>query len=77
MVRDAALIMRKNGVSQLPVAKGDMPLSAAEVVGSVSELWLMTRVYESDEVLDQRIEDVMQPPLPTIGAGEGIDRAAV
>ena len=76
MVRDAALIMRKHGVSQLPVAKGDMPLSAAEVVGSVSELWLMTRAYESDEVLDQRIEDVMQPPLPTIGAGEGIDRAA-
>jgi cystathionine beta-synthase len=27
-------------------------------------------------VLDQRIEDVMQPPLPKIGAGEGIDRAA-
>jgi cystathionine beta-synthase len=75
-VREAALAMRKHGVSQLPVAKGSMPLSAAEVIGSVSELWLMTQTYESEEILDRQVEDVMQPALPTIGAGEGIDRAA-
>jgi len=76
IVRDAVLTMRKHGVSQLPVAKGEIPLSAAEVIGSVSELWLMTQTYESEDILDRRIEDVMQPALPTIGAGEAIDRAA-
>ncbi|HCV33264.1 MAG TPA: cystathionine beta-synthase [Acidimicrobiaceae bacterium] len=74
-VRDAALLMRKYGVSQIAVAKGDMPLSAAEVVGSVSELWLMNQTYRSDEILDRPIEEVVQDPLPTIGAGEPINRA--
>ncbi|MEC8999537.1 MAG: cystathionine beta-synthase [Actinomycetota bacterium] len=74
-VRDAALLMRKYGVSQIAVAKGEMPLSAAEVMGSVSELWLMSQTHRSDEVLDRPIEEVVQDPLPTIGAGEPIDRA--
>ena len=75
-VRDAALTMRKYGVSQIAVAKGEMPLSAAEVIGSVSELWLMTQSYQSEEILDKPVEAVMQTALPTIGAGESIDRAA-
>lgn len=75
-VRDAALVMRKYGVSQVAVAKGEMPLSAAEVIGSVSELWLMNQTYQSERILDRPIEEVVQDPLPTIGAGESIDRAA-
>jgi len=74
-VRDAALLMRKYGVSQIAVAKGEMPLSAAEVMGSVSELWLMNQTHRTDDVLDRPIEEVVQDPLPTIGAGEPIDRA--
>ena len=75
-VSEAARIMRKYGVSQIAVAKGEMPLSAAEVTGSVSELWLMTQTYQSDQVLEAPIDDVVQDPLPTIGVGEPIDRAA-
>jgi cystathionine beta-synthase len=67
--------MRKFGVSQLPVAKGEMPVAAAEVVGAVSELWLMNQAYEHEDLLDVQIEDVMQSPLPTIGIGEPVDRA--
>ena len=44
-VRDAILTMRKHGLSQLPVAKGAMPLAAAEVMGSVDELQLMEWVF--------------------------------
>ena len=40
-MREAILTMRKHGLSQLPVAKGEMPLAAAEVMGSVDELRLM------------------------------------
>ena len=74
-VREAVLTMRKYGVSQLPVAKGEMPVAAAEVVGAVSELWLMNQAYEQEGLLEKQIEDVMQPALPTIGVGEPVDRA--
>tara|TARA_Y100000588_G_scaffold377064_3_gene455632 strand:- start:31 stop:1413 length:1383 start_codon:yes stop_codon:yes gene_type:complete len=74
-VRDAVLMMRKFGVSQLPVAKGDMPVAAAEVLGAVSELWLMNQAYEHQDLLEKQVEDVMQPALPTIGVGEPVDRA--
>ena len=74
-VRTAVLEMRKHGVSQLPVAKGEMPLAAAEVVGSVSELWAMGQAFDTDGVLDRQVEDIMNPPLPTIGVGEPLDRA--
>ena len=71
-IREAVLTMRKHGVSQLPVAKGEMPVAAAEVVGAVSELWLMNQAYEHEGLLDMNIEEVMQPPLPTIGVGEPV-----
>ncbi|MFT7648368.1 MAG: cystathionine beta-synthase [Candidatus Poriferisodalaceae bacterium] len=74
-VRTAVLTMRKHGVSQLPVAKGEMPIAAAEVMGSVSELWLMSQAFESEGVLDRKIDDVMQERMPTLGAGESIERA--
>ncbi|MDG2114052.1 MAG: CBS domain-containing protein [Actinomycetota bacterium] len=74
-VRTAVLAMRKHGVSQLPVAKGEMPLAAAEVVGSVSELWALGRAFDADDVLDRQVEDIMNPPLPTLGVGEPVDRA--
>lgn len=74
-VRTAVLTMRKHGVSQLPVAKGEMPIAAAEVMGSVSELWLMSQAFDADGVLDRTLDDVMQPAMPTIGAGESIERA--
>jgi cystathionine beta-synthase len=74
-VRRAVLEMRKHGVSQLPVAKGEMPLAAAEVVGSVSELWAMGQAFESGDVLERQVEQIMNPPLPTIGVGEPVERA--
>jgi len=71
-VSEAVAIMRDNGVSQLPVGKGEMPLAAAEIAGSVSELRLMELAFETDAVLDKTVEDVMAAPLPTIGAGQPI-----
>ena len=70
-VSEAVAIMRDNGVSQLPVGKGEMPLAAAEIAGSV-ELRLMELAFETDAVLDKTVEDVMAAPLPTIGAGQPV-----
>jgi cystathionine beta-synthase len=70
--RAAARLMNEHGVSQLPVAKGEMPLAAAEVVGSVSELRLMDLAFDAESILDKTVEDIMSPPLPTIGSGQPV-----
>ncbi|MCH7789477.1 MAG: cystathionine beta-synthase [Acidobacteria bacterium] len=73
--REAVELMRAHGVSQLLVAKGDMPIAAAEVSGAVSELALMERAFDSSDVLDRTTEEVMQASLPTIGVGQPIELA--
>ncbi|MGI9622304.1 MAG: cystathionine beta-synthase [Acidimicrobiales bacterium] len=75
LVKDAVDVMQKHSVSQLPVAKGEMPLAAAEVQGAVSELFLMERAFGGDDVLSKTVEEVMAPALPTIGVGEPIELA--
>ena len=58
----AVNVMRAYGVSQLPVAKGEMPLAAAEVLGAVDELALMDLAFRDPAVLDEPVEKVMGPP---------------
>ena len=74
-VRDAVDRMRNHGISQLPVCKNTPPFAAAEIAGSVDELELMERIAAEASVLDLPVEDVMSPPLPTIGVGQQIERA--
>ncbi len=71
-VREAIRVLREHDISQVPVAKGPWPLSAAEVVGSVDELHLMERAFETKGLLDRPVEEVMQPPLTTIGVGQPV-----
>ncbi len=74
-VRQAVNLMRSHGLSQLPVAKGEMPLAAAEVMGSVDELQLMEKAFRSSSILDVTVEEVMGAKLPTVGIGQTIDHA--
>lgn len=71
-VSEAVRLMSDHGVSQLPVAKGEMPLANAEVMGSVSELRIMDLAFGNDAVLDKTVEDIMGPKLPTIGSGQAV-----
>ena len=71
-VRDAMLTMRKNGFSQVPVAKGDMPIAMAEVQGVITELRIMDLAFRDNDVLDRPVEEVMGPRLPTIGIGQSV-----
>jgi len=70
--RDAFEMMHQHGVSQLPVAKGEMPLSAAEVMGAIDELQIMQRSFNDSSVMAEPVEKVMGPRLPTIGVGQPI-----
>lgn len=74
-VREAIIAMRKHGFSQLPVAKGEMPIALAEVMGSIDELRLMEKLFDDEKLLELAVEDVMAPPLPTIGIGQPVELA--
>jgi cystathionine beta-synthase len=74
-VRKAVELMRGHGVSQLPVAKGELPLAAAEVLGAVDELALMDLAVRDENVLEAAVESVMGPRLPTIGIGQPLELA--
>jgi cystathionine beta-synthase len=71
-VQRAVNVMRGYGLSQVPVAKGEMPLAAAEIVGAVDELHLMDRAFREPHVMDEPVEKVMGERLPTIGVGQPI-----
>jgi len=74
-VRQAAAAMKQHEVSQLPVAKGDMPLAAAEVMGSIDELRIMGAAFKDPSVMDRCVGDVMSPRLPTVGIGQTVETA--
>jgi cystathionine beta-synthase len=74
-VQDAIRAMRKHNLSQLPVAKGEMPLAAAEIMGAVSELSLMDRTFRDASLLERAVGEVMSPPLPTVGIGQSVELA--
>jgi cystathionine beta-synthase len=73
--RQAIAVMQEFGVSQLAVIQAEPPLAAAEVVGAVYERELMQRAVADPSLLDATVEQVMGPPLPTVGSGEPMDVA--
>ncbi len=74
-VRAAVALMHRHDVSQLPVAKGEMPLAAAEVMGSIDELRIMEAAFGDSSMLERSVEDVMSPKMPTIGIGQPVELA--
>jgi cystathionine beta-synthase len=74
-VRDAIDTLRRYGVSQVPVVSAEPPVTAGEVLGSVSDRELLERVVVGRAQPGDRVAQHMAPPLPLIGAGESL-RAA-
>jgi cystathionine beta-synthase len=75
-VREAIDILREYGVSQMPVVKAEPPVTAGEVVGSVSEKALLDALFAGEATLADPLEKHMSAVLPIIGSGEPV-RAAV
>ncbi|MGY1641238.1 cystathionine beta-synthase [Geodermatophilus sp. SYSU D00703] len=74
-VREAIDILREYGVSQLPVVRAEPPVTAGEVVGSVSEKALLDALFGGRASLSDRVERHMSEPLPIIGSGEPVSAA--
>ena len=74
-VREAIDILREYGVSQIPIVRAEPPVTAGEVVGSVSERALLDALFAGTASLADPIEPHMSPSLPIIGSGEPVSRA--
>jgi cystathionine beta-synthase len=74
-VREAIDILREYGVSQLPVVRAEPPVTAGEVVGSVSERALLDALFAGTASLADALERHMSAPLPIIGSGEPVAAA--
>jgi len=71
-VRDAVARLLAHRVSQLPVVSEH---DEEAIVGSVAERGLLAHAVNDPSLLDARIVDVMEPPLPAVGAGDPISAA--
>ncbi|WP_375477101.1 cystathionine beta-synthase [uncultured Jatrophihabitans sp.] len=74
-VREAIDILREYGVSQMPVVRAEPPVTAGEVVGSVSERALLEALFAGSASLADALEPHMSEPLPIIGSGEPVSAA--
>ncbi len=74
-VREAIDILREYGVSQMPVVRAEPPVTAGEVVGSVSEKALLDALFNGRASLADALEPHMDAPLPIIGSGEPVSAA--
>ncbi len=74
-VRDAVHILREYGVSQMPVVGAEPPVTAGEVVGSVSEEALVAALFTGRAQLADSVAQHMGPPLALVGSGEPISIA--
>ena len=75
-VAQAIALLREYDVSQLPVVGQEPPLMAAEVAGAVAERDLLDALVAGRAKPDDLVKDHMVPPLPVVGQGEPVSRAA-
>jgi len=75
-VAQAIALLREYDVSQLPVVGQEPPLMAAEVAGAVAERDLLDALVAGRAKPDDPVKDHMVPPLPVVGQGEPVSRAA-
>ena len=75
-VAQAIALLREYDVSQLPVVQEEPPLMAAEVAGSVAERDLLDAMVSGKASPQDPISQHMSPPLPVLGQGEPVSRAA-
>jgi len=74
-IAQAVAILQEYAVSQMPVVRAEPPIVAAEVAGSVSDRALLDALYAGSAKLNDRVEDHMSPPLPTVGSTEAASDA--
>jgi cystathionine beta-synthase len=67
-------LMQRYGISQLPVVRGELADSLADVVGSLQERGLLERVFRNADALNEDVAVAMQPPLPAVDAHASVNQ---
>jgi predicted transcriptional regulator len=68
-VRVAIDLMEKDGVSQLPVLKGD------SIVGTISEATVVRHISSGENVFISKVNDIMDESLAVVPPSTGVDEA--
>lgn len=78
-VREAIELLHRHGISQLPVvsaeAAGESNPRMDAVAGCVVEATLLERLLGRPEVVDARVAEIMEAPLPTLDADAPLEAA--
>ena len=69
-VLDAITKMTKYNISQIPVLKND------KFVGSISDTHLFSKMVDTPDLRNKKIETVMQPPFPIVASGTPIEEVS-
>jgi len=69
-VNEALLVMRKYGISQIPVSKGN------EFVGSLNDNYLFTKLIEDSNIKNKIVKDVMQAAFPVVSPQAPIEEVS-
>jgi predicted transcriptional regulator len=68
----AVAILRKNGISQMPV------IDEGNVVGSISERWMLELLSKEDyaSILSKKVGDAMDEPFPSVSSRTPVNAVA-
>jgi len=69
-VRRGVELMNRHGINQIPVVG-----EKGEIVGTLLEGDILSKALANPGVLDRTAEGAMGPPLPSLDAGESVERA--
>jgi cystathionine beta-synthase len=68
-VAEAVELMREHDIEHIPVMN-----HSGELVGSVSENGLFQKLFSNPEIKTQKIEHVMEKPIPVVGFDTPIEK---
>ncbi|MBF81933.1 MAG: cystathionine beta-synthase [Actinobacteria bacterium] len=70
-VSKAIELLQEHNLSRIIVAQGTLPLSAAEIKGTIDEEYLQAKALEED-VLEMKCSELMGPRMSFVGSGESV-----
>ena len=73
LVREAVILLQQHGLSQLPVISAG---NGGHVIGAVGERGLLRHAANNPSLLDETIDQVMEPPFPAVSVDDPA-RAAI
>jgi cystathionine beta-synthase len=72
-VGEAVDLMRRYGISQIPVVRHQDADSLADVIGSIQERGLLERVLRNPDTLNEEVAAAMDPPLRAVEMRDSVD----